>query len=149
MAGWVGRAAFELRPLVAAIGAHVLVADKIHGDDTPVSVLAPGTGKTKTGRLWAYVRDDRPFAGTAPPAVLYGYSPNRKGEHPRRHLQDFRVTCQADGYAGFNELYKSGERLEVACWAPELRKFFDIHASNGSPLAKEALQLIAALYGVE
>jgi transposase len=149
MAGWVGRAAFELRPLVAAIGAHVLVADKIHGDDTPVSVLAPGTGKTKTGRLWAYVRDDRPFAGTAPPAVLYGYSPNRKGEHPRRHLQDFRGTLQADGYAGFNELYKSGERIEVACWAHVRRKFFDIHASNGSPLAKEALQRIAALYGVE
>jgi transposase len=149
LAGWVGRAAFELRPLVEAIGAHVLAADKIHGDDTPVSVLAPGTGKTKTGRLWVYVRDDRPFAGSAPPAVLYRYSPDRKGEHPRRHLKDFRGTLQADGYAGFNELYASGRRIEVACWAHVRRKFFDIHAANGSPLAQEALRRIAGLYGVE
>jgi transposase len=149
MAGWVGRAAFELRPLVAAICAHVLAADKIHGDDTPVAVLAPGTGKTKTGRLWAYVRDDRPFAGTMAPAVFYCYSPDRKGEHPRQHLRDFHGTLQADGYAGFNELYKSGERIEVACWAHVRRKFFDIHAAKGSPIAHEALQRIGALYNVE
>src|SRR6202012_1390040 len=107
MAGWVGQAAWELRPLIAAIGAHVLAAAKIHGDDTPVPVLAPGTGKTATGRLWVYVRDDRPWTGTGPPAVLYGYSPDRKGEHPRRHLRDFRGILQADGYAGFNDLYKT------------------------------------------
>jgi transposase len=149
MAGWVGRAAFELSPLIEAIGAHVLAADKVHGDDTPVRVLAPGTGKTKTGRLWVYVRDERPYRGSAAPAALYSYSPDRKGEHPRRHLQNFRGILQADGYAGFNELYASGERTEVACWAHVRRKFFDIHASNGSSLAREALTRIGALYGVE
>src|SRR3954454_20927774 len=108
LAGWVGRAAWELRRVVAAIGSHVLAADKIHGDDTPVRVLAPGTGKTATGRLWVYVRDDRPWAGTAPPAVFYRYSPDRKGEHPRGHLSGFRGILQADGYAGFGDLYKTG-----------------------------------------
>jgi hypothetical protein len=149
MAGWVGRAAFELRPLGEAIAAHVLAADKVHGDDTPVRVLASGTGKIKTGRLWVYVRDEGPFAGPAPPAALYRYSEDPKGEHPRRHLESFRGTLQADGYAGFNELYASGERTEVACWAHVRRKFFGIHANNGSPLAREALERIGALYGVE
>jgi transposase len=149
LAGWVGRAAWELRPVIAAIGAHVLAADKIHGDDTPVPVLAPGTGKTATGRLWVYVRDDRPWADSAPPAVLYRYSADRKGEHPRRHLHDFHGILQADGYAGFNELYKSGGLVEVACWAHVRRKFFDIHAANGSPVAKEALDRIGALYDIE
>ena len=149
LAGWVGRAAFELQPLVAAIAAHVLSADKIHGDDTPVPVLAPGTGKTATGRLWAYVRDERPSAGPAPPAVFYRYSPDRKGVHPQRHLADFRGILQADGYAGFGELYKSGAVTEVACWAHVRRKFFDIHAANGAPLAHQALERIGALYAVE
>jgi len=149
MAGWVGRAAFELAPLVEAIGAHVMGAGKVHGDDTPVRVLAPGTGKTRTGRLWVYVRDERPFAGSAAPAVLYRYSEDRKGEHPRQHLAAFRGTLQADGYAGFNELYRAGECIEVACWAHVRRKFFDIHAANGAPLAREALERIGVLYGVE
>ena len=149
LAGWVGRAAWELRPVVAAIGSHVLAADKIHGDDTPVRVLAPGTGKTATGRLWVYVRDDRPWLGDAPPAVFYCYSADRRGEHPRRHLGGFDGILQADGYAGFNELYRVGGVTEVACWAHVRRNFFDIHAANGSALAKEALDRIAALYGVE
>ena len=149
LAGWVGRAAWELRPVVEAIASHVLAADKIHGDDTPVKVLAPGTGKTATGRLWVYVRDDRPWRGDAPPAVLYCYSADRRGEHPRQHLGRFHGILQADGYAGFNELYRAGGVTEVACWAHVRRKFFDIHAANGSPLAKEALERIAALYGVE
>ncbi|HTR84815.1 MAG TPA: IS66 family transposase [Reyranella sp.] len=148
LAGWVGRIAWELRPLVAAITAHVLAADKIHGDDTPVPVLAPGTGKTATGRLWAYVRDDRPWQGDAPPAVFYRYSPDRKGEHPRRHLDTFKGILQADGYAGFNELYATGGLTEVACWAHVRRKFFDIHA-NGSPLAQQAIERIGALYDIE
>ncbi len=114
LAGWVGRAAFELRPLVEAVAAHVLAADVIHGDDTPVPVLAPGTGKTATGRLWVYVRDERPWASPVPPAVLYRYSPDRKGVHPRSHLDGFPGILQADGYAGFNELYKSGAVTEVA-----------------------------------
>ena len=149
LAGWVGRAAFELKPLVAAVAAHVLAGDKIHGDDTPVPVLAPGTGKTATGRLWAYVRDDRPFASDAPPAVFYCYSPDRKGIHPQRHLAGFHGILQADGYAGFAELYRSGAVSEVACWAHVRRKFFDIHKTNGAPLAHEALLRIGALYAIE
>ena len=149
MAGWVGRAAWELRPLVEAIAAHVLAAARIHGDDTTVPVLAPGTGKTATGRLWVYARDDRPWAGELPPAVLYRYTPDRKGEHPRRHLQGFGGILQADGYAGFNEHYKSGGVTEAACWAHVRRKFFDIHADTGSPLAREALDRIGRLYDIE
>ena len=149
LAGWVGRAAWELRPVVAAIGSHVLAADKIHGDDTPVRVLAPGTGKTATGRLWVYVRDDRPWRGDAAPAVLYCYSADRRGEHPRQHLGGFGGILQADGYAGFNELYRASGVTEVACWAHVRRNFFDIHAASGSALAKGALDRIAALYGVE
>jgi transposase len=147
LAGWVGRAAFELRPLVEVVTAHVLAADKIHGDDTPV--LAPGTGKTATGRLWAYVRDDRPWGSHEPPAVFYRYSPDRKGIHPQAHLGGFRGTLQADGYAGFGALYQSGAVTEVACFAHVRRKFYDIHAANGSPLANQALERIGALYGVE
>jgi hypothetical protein len=127
----------------------VLAADVIHGDDTPVPVLAPGTGKTATGRLWVYVRDERPWASPVPPAVLYRYSPDRKGVHPRSHLDGFHGVLQADGYAGFNDLYKSGALAEVACWAHVRRKFFDIHAANGSPLAQQALDRIGALYGIE
>jgi transposase len=149
LAGWVGRAAFELRPLIEAVAAHVLAGDKIHGDDTPVPVLAPGTGKTATGRLWAYVRDDRPWASQAPPAVFYCYSPDRKGIHPQSHLGSFRGILQADGYAGFGELYRSGTVSEVACWAHVRRKFFDLHKGNGAPLAHQALLRIAGLYAVE
>jgi transposase len=149
LAGWVGRAAFELKPLVEAVAAHVLSAEKIHGDDTPVPVLAPGTGKTATGRLWAYVRDDRPFASEAAPAVFYCYSPDRKGIHPHRHLSGFRGILQADGYAGFGELYRSGAVSEVACWAHVRRKFFDIDKTSGAPLAHEALKRIGALYAIE
>ena len=149
LAGWVGRAAFELRPLIATIAAHVLAGDKIHGDDTTVPVLAPGTGKTATGRLWAYVRDDRPWASEAPPAVFYCYSPDRKGIHPRTHLAGFRGILQADGYAGFGELYRSGTVTEVACFAHVRRKFFDIHKANAAPLALAALNRIGALYAIE
>jgi transposase len=149
MAGWVGQAAWELRPLIAAIQAHVLAAAKIHGDDTPVKVLAPGAGKTATGRLWVYARDDRPWAGPDAPAVFYCYSADRRGEHPRRHLASFAGILQADGYAGFNDLYKASGVTEVACWAHVRRKFFDIHAANGSPLADQALDRIGRLYDVE
>jgi transposase len=149
LAGWVGRAAFELQPVVEAVEAHVLAGANVHGDDTPVPVLAPGTGKTATGRLWAYVRDERPFASQEPPAVFYRYSPDRKAIHPQQHLASFRGTLQADGYAGFGELYRQGRVREVACWAHVRRKFFDILEGNGSPLAKEALMRIGELYGVE
>jgi transposase len=148
MADWVGQSAALMRPLVEAVGAHVMAAERVHADDTTVPVLNPGGGKTKTGRLWCYVRDDRPFAGPAPPAVLYCYSPDRKGEHPRTHLAPFRGILQADGYAGYGGLYERGV-TEAACWAHVRRKFFDVYAATQSTLAQEALQRIAALYAVE
>jgi transposase len=148
LADWVGQTARLVRPLVEAVGAHVMAAERVHADDTTVPVLDPGGGKTKTGRLWCYVRDDRPFAGKTPPAVLYCFSPDRKGEHPRTHLAPFRGILQADGYAGYAGLYERGV-TEAACWAHVRRKFFDVHATTQSPAALEALQRIAALYAIE
>jgi hypothetical protein len=149
LSGWVGATAAALQPLIDALAADVLASDTLHVDDTPVPVLAPGTGKTKTGRLWTYVRDERPFAGSRPAAALFFYSPDRKGEHPQVHLKDFRGVIHADGYAGFNELFVSGRIVEAGCWAHVRRKFFDVHAATGSPIAKEALDCIGQLYAVE
>src|SRR5438067_2176825 len=118
LSGWVGATAAALSPLIDALAADVMASDTLHVDDTPVPVLAPGTGKTKTGRLWTYVRDERPFAGARPPAALFFYSPDRKGTHPRAHLKAFRGTIHADGYAGFNELFAGNRIVEAACWAP-------------------------------
>jgi hypothetical protein len=108
-----------------------------------------GAGKTKTGRLWTYVRDERPWGGDAPPAVLFRYTPDRKGEHPRTHLKTFVGVQHADGYAGFDGLYQGGRIAEAACWAHVRRKFFDVHAAGASPIAKETLDRIGALYAVE
>ena len=129
LADWVGGASRLLQPLVAALGRYVLGAEKIHGDDTPVPVLDPGRGKTKRGRLWTYVRDDRPAASRDPPAVWYRYSPDRKGEHPRSHLKDFRGILQADAYSGFAVLYESEQIIEASCWAHARRKFFEATAA--------------------
>src|SRR3954452_23737917 len=112
LSGWVGATAATLKPLVDALAGDILASDNLHVDDTPVPVLAPGTGKTKTGRLWTYVRDERPFAGSRPPAALFFYSPDRKGEHPQAHLKDFRGVIHHDGYAGFNELFVGGRIVE-------------------------------------
>jgi hypothetical protein len=149
MAGWVGAASELLTPLVEAVRDHVLSAGKIHADDTPVPVLAPGNGKTKTGRLWTYVRDDRPAGEHTAPAVWFAYSEDRKGGHPRRHLKNFRGALQADAYAGFHHLYDGGSIYEVACWAHARRKFYDIHAIHASPITAEAIARIGALYGIE
>jgi transposase len=151
---WVGQATWLLDPIVAKIRQHVFAAEKIHGDDTTVPVLAPGLGRTKTGRLWVYVRDDRPFCGPAPPAAAYFYSPDRGGEHPATHLATFTGFLQADGYAGFEALYDTaradpGPITEVACWAHCRRKFFDVWEAAKSPVAKEALDRIAAVYAIE
>ena len=148
MADWVGQSARLMRPLVEAVGLHVMSAERVHADDTTVPVLDPGRGKTKTGRLWCYARDDGPFGGKAAPAVLYCYSPDRKAEHPRAHLASFHGILQADGYAGYAGLYDRGV-TEAACWAHARRNFFDVHAATQSPLALEALQRIAALYAIE
>ncbi len=148
LADWVGQCARLLRPLVEAVGVHVMAAARVHADDTTVPVLSPGNGKTSTGRLWCYVRDDHPFGGKVPKAVLYCYSPDRKGEHPKTHLAGFKGILQADGYAGYAGLYQQGV-TEAACMAHVRRKFFDIHAETKSPQSNEALQRIAALYAVE
>ena len=148
LADWVGEASALLEPLVNALGRYVLSAYKVHGDDTPVPVLCPGRGTTKQGRLWTYVRDDRPAGSTEPPAVFFRYSPDRKGERPQAHLAHFTGVLQADAYAGFDRLY--GEKIkEAACWAHVRRKFYDIHASLASPIALEALERIGRLYKVE
>jgi transposase len=149
LAGWVGAASQLLAPLVDTIREHVLAGSKIHADDTPVPVLAPGNGKTKTGRLWTYVRDDRPAGEDTPPAVWFAYSEDRKGEHPRRHLKDFKGALQADAYSGFHHLYGDGAIYEVACWAHTRRKFHDIHVAHASPITTEAIARIGALYAIE
>jgi transposase len=117
LADWVGGASKTLEPLVARLRQHVLNAPKLHADDTPVPVLAPGNGKTKTGRLWTYVRDDRPSGSTEPPAVWFAYSPSRSSEYPDNHLQRFCGVLQTDAFAGFNRLYERGTIVEAACWA--------------------------------
>lgn len=149
LASWVGASSDLLAPLVDAVRKHVLSANKLHADDTPVPVLAPGTGKTKTGRLWTYVRDDRPSGDTSAPAVWFAYSPDRKGEHPKRHLAQFTGTLQADAYAGFHHLYDNGRISEAACWAHARRKFHEIHLAHPSPTTTEAIERIAALYAIE
>ena len=148
LASWVGQVADLLDPLVAALSRYVLAAEKLHADDTPIPVLDPGRGRTQTGRIWTYVRDDRPAAGPDPPAVWYRYSPDRKGEHPRAHLQRFRGILQADGYAGFGALYQ-GEVIEAACWAHARRKYYDLYAQDRSPIAAEAMRRIGLLYAIE
>ncbi len=149
LAGWVGGASELLSPLVDAIQKHVLAGSKLHADDTPIPVLAPGSGKTKTGRLWTYVRDDRPAGEDTAPAVWFAYSEDRKGEHPRQHLKDFKGGLQADAYAGFHHLYGDGAIYEVACWAHARRKFHEIHAIHPSPTTTEALERIRELYAIE
>jgi transposase len=149
LADWVGGSSRLLEPLVEALHDYVMEAGKLHADDTPVPVLAPGNGKTKTGRLWTYVRDDRPAGDSAAPAVWFAYSPDRKGEHPEQHLHEFRGTLQADAYAGFNQLYADGRIQQAVCWAHVRRHFYDLEQAHASPIAQEALQRIAALYKVE
>ena len=149
LAGMVGRCAALLTPLADAIGDYVKSAAKIHADDTPIPVLSPGNGKTKTGRLWTYVRDDRPWADPSPPAVWFRYSPDRKGERPLKHLNHFAGILQADGYAGFNRLYQTGRVQEVGCWAHVRRPFYDLSVAGDSPTAREALERIQALFAIE
>lgn len=153
LADWVGQCSALMTPLVNALSEYVLAAHKLHADDTPVPVLYPGRGTTKQGRLWTYVRDDRPAASADPPAVWFAYSPDRKGVHPRTHLKDFRGILQADGYAGFDRLFNDADEQhpiqEAACWAHVRRKFYDIHAATDSPLALQALNRIGELYAIE
>jgi transposase len=151
LADWVGASAATLMPMVEAIHAHVFAAERIHADETTVPVL--DIGKTRTGRLWTYVRDDRPFAGADPPAAAYFYSPDRGGVHPEAHLATYAGLMQADAYAGFNKLYEPGRKpgpiLEAVCWAHARRKLFDLARLNKAPIAIEAVARIDALFAIE
>jgi len=151
LADWVGAAAATLMPVVEMIQSHVFAAERIHADDTTVPVLAKG--KTRIGRLWTYVRDDRPFGGPDPPAAVFFYSRDRGAEHPERHLANFVGLMQADAYAGFIKLYapdrKGGPITEAACWAHARRKFFDLARLAQAPIAAEAVRRIDLLFAIE
>lgn len=149
LAKWVGHGAKLLEPLVEALRRHVMAASKVHADDTPVPVLAPGNGKTKTARLWVYVRDDRASADMTPPAVWFAYTPDRKGIHPQQHLESFSGTLQADAYGGYQAIYETGRVVEAACWAHARRQFYELHTARPNPLNTEALKRIGALYQIE
>lgn len=151
LAGWVDKGDQLIAPLVRALSRHVLAASKIHGDDTPVKVLDPGAGKTKTGRLWVYVRDDRPAARGDPPAAWFRYSPDRRGNHPQDHLRGFKGALQADAYAGWDHLYTNGVQ-EVACWAHARRPWWDLYLQTKKApdsVAAQALRRIRELYRIE
>jgi transposase len=151
LADWVGAASATLMPLVEAIRMHVFAAERIHADDTTVPVMAKG--KCRTGRLWTYVRDDRPFAGPDPPAAVFFYSRDRGGEHAEHHLAGYAGLMQADAYAGFNRLYEAARRprpiVEAACWAHARRKFFDLARINKAPIAIAAVERTDALFAIE
>ena len=165
LADQVGAATFALMPLYRLIEAHVMAAERLHGDDTTVPVMAKG--KTDTARLWVYVRDDRPFAGADPPAALFHYSRDRRGEHPRAHLVSWSGILQADAYGGYGELYAAGRHpgpvLEAGCFAHARRKFFELadvaaaarrksrneRAGMIYPIALEAVQRLDALFDIE
>ncbi len=149
LSGWVDACCRLLSPLEEALHGYVMTDGKLHADDTPVQVLLPGNKKTKTGRLWAYVRDDRNAGSALAPAVWFAYSPDRKGIHPQTHLACFSGVLQADAYAGFNELYRNGGITEAACWAHARRKIHDVHVRIPSALTEEALEQIGQLYAIE
>ncbi|MDR3436319.1 IS66 family transposase [Telmatospirillum sp.] len=155
MVGWVGQFAFLAEPVWQGIARHVRAGPALHADDTPVPVLDPGRGRTKTGRLWVLVRDERPWGSTAPPAVVYRYSPDRKGEHAKVLLDGCRGFLHADAYAGFNDLYAphpaTGQPIiePVACWSHARRQIYEVHADTASPLAQEALERMAQLFAIE
>jgi transposase len=153
MADWVGHVSWLLQPLVDAVADHVMASGKIHTDDTPVKVLAPGTGKTKTGRFWIYARDNRGWHQADPPAAVYYYSPDRKSGHPTQHLREFSGFMQADAYAGYDRLYdparKEGAIVEVACWAHTRRKLHDVLKADPQSVAAKGIELIRKLYDLE
>jgi transposase len=149
LADWVGRAAWFLRPLHERLLEHLRSSTKLFADETTAPVLDPGRGRTKTGQLWAYARDDQPWGGTAPPAVAYVYAPDRKSERPVQHLKGFSGVLQVDGYAGYGALAATGAVQLAFCWAHWRRKFYEIARAGDAPIASEALVRIAAIYAID
>lgn len=149
MGRWVDIMGEQLRPLYDELNDYVLMSGKVHADDTPVNVLEPGSGKTRTGRLWVYVRDDRNAGSTMPAAVWFSYSPDRRGIHPQRHLAGYSGILQADAYSGYNAIYEGGRVTEAACMAHARRKIHDVHVRHPTSITTEALNRIGALYSIE
>jgi transposase len=149
LADWVGRAAFLLRPVHERLLARLKQSTKLFADETTAPVLDPGRGRTKTGQLWAYARDDRPWGGTDPPAVAYVYAPDRKAERPIVHLAGFAGILQVDGYAGYRVLAERGDVELAFCWSHVRRRFYELAAAGPAPIASEALERIAGLYVIE
>ncbi|MBZ9742243.1 IS66 family transposase [Mesorhizobium sp. CO1-1-4] len=149
LAGWVGGACWWLEALHERLMKDVLAADHLFADDTPVPVLDPGRGRTKTGRLWVYTRDQRGWGGGAAPAAVYLFEPDRKAERPIAHLEHFKGVLHVDGYVGFEKLAARDDVTLAACWAHTRRNFYEVATSTGSPIAQEALRRIGDLYAVE
>ena len=149
LADWVGRAAWLLRPVYERLFLNLKTSTKLFADETTAPVLDPGRGRTKTGQLWAYARDDRPWGGTDPPAVAYVYAPDRKAERPIAHLAGFKGVLQVDGYAGYRVLAERGGVELAFCWSHVRRRFYELAAAGPAPIASEALERIRALYEVE
>lgn len=145
MGRWVGQCEALCRPLTDALRRYTMAGTKLHADDTPIPVLAPGNKKTKTGRLWVYVRDDSRSGSTELAAVWFAYSPDRKGIHPQTHLAGFKGILQADAYGGFDELYVNGKIREAACWDHARRKYYEVHASTPTDETKRLLEMIGEL----
>ncbi|GAA4246984.1 hypothetical protein GCM10022293_00690 [Azospirillum formosense] len=148
LAGWAGQACWWLEMVQEELAKAVFASTKLFADDTPMPTLAPGTGRVKNRCFWAYARDDRPWQGMDPPAVVYAYTSDRKGERPAGHLRDFHGVLQVDGYAGFERLAAGNRVVLAACWSHARRRFYDL-AENGSPIAAETLRRIARLYAIE
>jgi transposase len=146
---WVGRAAFLLRPVHERLFDKLKASSKLFADETTAPVLDPGRGRTKTGQLFAYARDDRPWGGTDPPGVAYVYAPDRKAERRREHLAGFKGILQVDGYSGYKVLAKDGNVQLAFCWSHVRRYFYELAHPGPAPIATEALVRIAALYRVE
>jgi transposase len=149
LAGWVGGSCWWLEALHERLCKNVFASDRLFADDTPVPVLDPGRGRTKTGRLWVYAREQRPWAGPEPPAAVYLFAPDRKAERPVSHLEHFKGVLQVDGYAGFERLTIKGDIILAACWAHTRRKFYEVAQATNAPLAEEALRRIGELYAIE
>ncbi|ELU5347405.1 IS66 family transposase, partial [Escherichia coli] len=153
LSNWVDACCQLMTPVNDALYRYVMNTRKVHTDDTPVKVLAPGQKKAKTGRIWTYVRDDRNVGSSSPPAVWFAYSPNRQGKHPEQHLRPFRGILQADAFTGYDRLFSAeregGALTEVACWAHARRKIHDVYISSKSATAEEALKRISELYAIE
>lgn len=149
LAGWVGGACWWLEPLHDRLARHIFASDHIFADDTPLPVLDPGRGRTKTGRLWVYARDQRGWSGPEPPAATCFYEPDRRAERPKTHLTGYRGVLHVDGYAGFEQLTGSGKVVLAACWAHTRRKFYEIAQADGAPIAVEAVRRIAEIYAAE